>query len=80
LTAFDNSNIELIVMVENELLPQLINQVQALQWVTTHIKPYFLATKITGIAIGNEIFSLEDNTLLPYLVPAMLNIIGLYSN
>ena len=74
LTTFANSNIELVVTVQNELLSQLINPIQALQWVTIHIKPYFPATRITGIAIGNEIFTLQDNTLLPYLVPAMVSI------
>ncbi|XP_059444775.1 glucan endo-1,3-beta-glucosidase 11-like [Corylus avellana] len=76
LTAFANSNIELVVTVENELLPQLMDQVQAFQWVTTHIKPYFPATRITGIAVGNEIFTQKDNTLLASLVPAMVNIHG----
>jgi exo-beta-1,3-glucanase (GH17 family) len=76
LTAFANSDIELVVTVENELLPQLMDQVQALQWVNIHIKPYFPATRIIGIAVGNEIFTQKDNTLLVYLVPAMVNIHG----
>jgi len=76
LTPFANSNIELVVTVENELLPQLINPVQALQWVTAHIKPYFPAVRITGIAVGNEIFTNKDNALLVYLVPAMASIHG----
>ncbi|XP_062157700.1 glucan endo-1,3-beta-glucosidase 14-like [Alnus glutinosa] len=76
LAAFANSNIELVVTVENELLPQLINPVQALHWVTAHIKPYFPAVRITGIAVGNEMFTTEDNTLLVYLVPAMASIHG----
>jgi hypothetical protein len=57
------------------LLPQLINPVQALQWVTAHIKPYFPVVRITGIAVGNEIFTNKD-TLLVYLVPAMASIHG----
>lgn len=74
LSAFANSNVELIVTVENEVLAQLMNPQQALQWVTTHIKPYFPATKITGIAVGNEIFTDDDKTLMSYLVPAMVSI------
>jgi hypothetical protein len=50
-------------MVENELLAQLIDPLQALQWVTTHIKPYFPATRITCMVIRNEIFTHDDNTL-----------------
>lgn len=77
LTAFANSNIELIVTVENEMLTQLKDPQQALQWVTTHIKPYFPATKITGIAVGNEVFSDDDSTeLIANLLPAMVSIHG----
>ncbi|PRQ40621.1 putative glucan endo-1,3-beta-D-glucosidase [Rosa chinensis] len=69
--AFANSDIELIVTVENEMLSQLTNPQAALQWVTTHIKPYFLSTKITGIMIGNEI---DTTDLLASLVPAVSSI------
>ncbi|CAL1403119.1 unnamed protein product [Linum trigynum] len=74
LTAFANSQVELIVTVENQMLSTLTDPQQALQWVTTHIKPYFPATRITGIAVGNEIFTDDDDTLLSYLVPAMVSI------
>ncbi len=74
LSAFANSSVELIVTVENQMLAQLMNPQQALQWVTTRIKPYFPATKITGIAVGNEIFTDGDKTLMSYLVPAMVSI------
>jgi hypothetical protein len=37
LTAFANSNVEIIVTIENQMLPQLMDPQQALQWVTTHI-------------------------------------------
>ncbi|XP_051128403.1 glucan endo-1,3-beta-glucosidase 11-like [Andrographis paniculata] len=74
LTAFANSNIDLIVTVENEMLASLTDPNQALQWVSTHIRPYFPATKITGIAVGNEVFSGDDTSLLTYLVPAVVSI------
>ncbi|KAK4361341.1 hypothetical protein RND71_020293 [Anisodus tanguticus] len=74
LTTFANSNIELIVTVENQMLTTLSDQQQALQWVTSHIRPYFPATNITGIAVGNEIFTDGDTSLMTYLVPAMVNI------
>ncbi|KAH1066246.1 hypothetical protein J1N35_031233 [Gossypium stocksii] len=76
LTTFANSNIELIVTVENQMLPVVMDPQQALQWVSTHIKPYFPATKITGIAVGNEIFTDDDTSLLGYLVPAIVSIHG----
>ncbi|KAK6932207.1 Glycoside hydrolase family 17, partial [Dillenia turbinata] len=74
LTAFANSNIELIVTVENQMLATLMDPQQALQWVNTHIKPFFPSTRITGIAVGNEVFTDEDTTLMANLVPAMTSI------
>ncbi|KAK4399360.1 Glucan endo-1,3-beta-glucosidase 11 [Sesamum angolense] len=74
LTAFANSSIELIVTVENDMLATLMDPNQALQWVYTRIRPYFPATRITGIAVGNEVFTGDDTTLLTYLVPAMVSI------
>lgn len=74
LTAFANSNIELIVTVENQMLSTLVDPNQGLQWVSTHIKPYFPATRITGIAVGNEIYNDDDTSLMQYLVPSMISI------
>ncbi|EXC29348.1 Glucan endo-1,3-beta-glucosidase 11 [Morus notabilis] len=75
LTAFANSGTELIVTVENAMLAQLMDPQQALQWVTTHIKPYFPATMITSIAVGNEVFTDDDTTtFIDNLVPAMISI------
>ncbi|XP_022955232.1 glucan endo-1,3-beta-glucosidase 14-like [Cucurbita moschata] len=74
LSAFANSNVEIIVTVENEMLGELTNPQQALQWVATRIKPYVPATRVTGIAIGNEVFTDDDLTLMETLVPAMLSI------
>ena len=75
LTAFANSGVELMVTIENEILGQLMNPQAALQWVNAHIKPYVPATKITSIAVGNEVFTDDDTTvLLANLVPAMVSI------
>ncbi|KAK1425354.1 hypothetical protein QVD17_20705 [Tagetes erecta] len=74
LTAFANSGVELIVTVENDMLGTLMDQQQALQWVNSRIKPYIPATKITGIAVGNEVFTGDDMTLVNNLVPAMVSI------
>ncbi|XP_030470729.1 glucan endo-1,3-beta-glucosidase 11 [Syzygium oleosum] len=76
LTAFANSNVELIVTVENDMISQLKDPQQALQWVSAHIKPYFPATRITGIQVGNEVLTDPDPTLMANLVPAMAGIHG----
>ncbi|PRQ29471.1 putative glucan endo-1,3-beta-D-glucosidase [Rosa chinensis] len=87
LTAFANSGVELMVTIENAMLGQLMNPQAALQWVNAHIKPYVPATKISSIAVGNEVFTDDDTTvLLDNLVPAMVSIqaaltqLGLDSN
>ncbi|KAK9074371.1 hypothetical protein SSX86_006969 [Deinandra increscens subsp. villosa] len=74
LTSFAGSGVEIIVTVENEKLATLMDPQQALQWVTTRIKPYFPGTNITGIAVGNEVFTGDDMSLFDNLVPAMVNI------
>ncbi|XP_026659252.1 glucan endo-1,3-beta-glucosidase 11-like [Phoenix dactylifera] len=74
LTAFADSGIDLIVTVPNEAIAQLTDPRQALQWVTTNIQPYFPATKISGIAVGNEVFTSDDAALMSNLVPAMVSI------
>ncbi|KAL2341126.1 hypothetical protein Fmac_009066 [Flemingia macrophylla] len=74
LSAFANSNIEIIVTVENEILSQLDDPQQALQWVNSRIIPYLPGTKITGVQVGNEVFTDDDTTLIQHLVPAVVNI------
>ncbi|KAL6992239.1 hypothetical protein U1Q18_010347 [Sarracenia purpurea var. burkii] len=74
LTAFADSNIDIIVTVENEILADLMNPEAALEWVSTHISPYFPATKISGISVGNEVFTGDDTALMANLVPAMESI------
>ncbi|MQL84914.1 hypothetical protein Taro_017427 [Colocasia esculenta] len=76
LTTFSNSGIELIVTVPNEMVATLTDPRQALQWVITHVKPYFPATKIASIAVGNEVYTTDDPVLMANLVPAMVSIHG----
>lgn len=74
LATFANSKTELIVTIENDMVSQLMDPQQATQWVAAHIKPYFPAARITGIAVGNEIFTGDDTVLMANLVPAMISI------
>ncbi|CAN6986696.1 unnamed protein product [Brassica oleracea var. botrytis] len=74
LSSFANSNIEIIVTIENQVLTLLQDPQQALQWVNSHIKPYIPATSITGIMVGNELFTDEDSSLIRYMMPAIINI------
>ncbi|XP_004505292.1 glucan endo-1,3-beta-glucosidase 14 isoform X2 [Cicer arietinum] len=74
LQSFSNSNVEIIVTIENQILNQLSDPQQAFEWVSSHIKPYLPETKITGIQVGNEVFTEIDTSLIQYLVPAVINI------
>lgn len=74
LTAFANTSIDLIVTVPNEAVRRLTDPQLALQWVATNVQPYFPATNIAGIAVGNEVFTSEDAALMADLTPAMASI------
>ncbi|KAF0932010.1 hypothetical protein E2562_007820 [Oryza meyeriana var. granulata] len=75
LAAFAGTGIELIVTVPNDLVqPMAASPGQALQWVTASVRPYFPATRVTGIAVGNELFTDDDEALKASLVPAMRNL------
>ncbi|KAG6409943.1 hypothetical protein SASPL_127985 [Salvia splendens] len=74
LAALRGSDIELILDVPNIDLPSL--QSDATQWVETNVRPYFPATKIRYIAVGNEIDPDKPETreFVPQLLRAMENI------
>nr|TKW21704.1 hypothetical protein SEVIR_4G138100v2 [Setaria viridis] len=75
LSAFAGTGIELIVTVPDDLVPGMAASAsQALQWVTAGVRPYFPATRVTGIAVGNEVFTGDDEQLKASLVPAMRNL------
>ncbi|KAL6602790.1 hypothetical protein ACP70R_043151 [Stipagrostis hirtigluma subsp. patula] len=75
LSAFAGSGIELIVTVPDDLVPGMAaSPAQALQWLTSGVRPYFPATRVTGIAVGNEVFTGDDERLKASLVPAMRNL------
>ena len=75
LSAFGGTGIELIVTVPNDLVqPMAASAGQAAQWVAANIRPYFPATRVTGIAVGNEVFTDDDEALKASLVPAMRNL------
>ncbi|KAJ0971762.1 hypothetical protein J5N97_019721 [Dioscorea zingiberensis] len=71
LSAFANSGVDIIVTVPNEMVAQLTDRQQALQWLISNVKPYLPATKISGIQLGNEVYTSDDQTLMSNLVPAM---------
>ncbi|KAH7422623.1 hypothetical protein KP509_12G017700 [Ceratopteris richardii] len=75
LAALANTGISVVLGVENELIPPLARSPYAAQiWVKQHIKPFYPATSITAIAVGNEVLTGDDKKLMALLVPAMNNL------
>lgn len=76
LRAFANTGVEFMVGLGNEYLANTARDPnQALSWVKANVQCYLPATKITSIAVGNEVLTLSnDSTLSSNLLPAMENI------
>lgn len=74
LSAFQTSNIQLIVGILNsELLDLATSNTSASTWVTTKILPFLNSTDIIAIGVGNEVFT-GFPTASSSLVPAMNNL------
>ncbi|KAH7288251.1 hypothetical protein KP509_31G019100 [Ceratopteris richardii] len=74
LMAFAYSGISVTVGIGNEDVSSLTDLFNAQQWVETNIAQYYPATDISGILVGNEVFSGDDSQLKNDLLPAMQNI------
>ncbi|CAD6342567.1 unnamed protein product [Miscanthus lutarioriparius] len=74
LSSLANTGIKVMVMVPNENLADAASSSgYALQWVKSNVAAYYPATKIHGVAVGNEVFNTKPDQNLN-LVPAMTNI------
>ncbi|XP_057462684.1 glucan endo-1,3-beta-glucosidase 11-like [Actinidia eriantha] len=74
LKAFANTGVEFIVGLGNECLATMRDPNKAQAWVKAHVQAYLPATKITSIAVGNEVLTFNDTSLSDNLVPAMQSI------
>lgn len=75
LTAFQNSNLEISVMVPNELLKEIsLNEDKAMEWIKTNVEPFLPHTLIRGIAVGNEILGSGNVELQEVLPAAVMNV------
>ncbi|PIN08529.1 Glucan endo-1,3-beta-D-glucosidase [Handroanthus impetiginosus] len=75
LQAFRGSGIEIIIGLPNEYLTDIsVNQDRAIEWVKQNVEPFYPATKISGIAVGNEVLGGVDMELWEVLVPAVRNV------
>lgn len=74
LKAFANTDVEFIVGLGNEYLPKMQDPDAAQSWVKSNVQTYLPATKITSIAVGNEVLTFNDTSLSGCLLPAMQSI------
>ncbi|KAK4365568.1 hypothetical protein RND71_016926 [Anisodus tanguticus] len=74
LKAFANTGVEFIVSLGNEYLAKMKDPSNAQSWVKKNVQAYLPATKITCIAVGNEVLTFNDTTLTDNLLPAMQSV------
>lgn len=74
LKAFANTGVEFIISIGNECLSKIRDPKQAQAWVKSNVQAYLPATKITSIAVGNEVLTFNDTTLSSNLLPAMQSV------
>lgn len=73
--ALENSGIGIVIGVANGDIPALAsNPNSAAQWINTNVSPYYPASNIVLVTVGNEVMSSMDQNLISQLVPAMQNV------
>ncbi|CAA7041680.1 unnamed protein product [Microthlaspi erraticum] len=71
--ALANTGIEIVIA--NNDVPGLASDPNiARSWVQTNVVPYYQASKIILIAVGNEVTNFGDRNLMSQLLPAMRNV------
>lgn len=80
LSAFANSGIAVIVGIGNEDVASLTGRSSAANWVQTNVAPFHPSTQISGILVGNEVFSGNDTQLMSSLLPAMKSLYAALKN
>ncbi|CAN1315720.1 Glucan endo-1,3-beta-glucosidase 7 [Linum perenne] len=76
LSAFSNTGIDLIVAVENHLLPNLSADIpSADRWLSSRILPFLPATSVVAVAVGNEYLTTDLDHMNPNsLLKSMQNL------
>lgn len=75
LKALANTGIGIVIGAANGDIPALATDPnQATQWIRSNVLPYFPASNIILITVGNEVISSWDQSLISQLLPAMQNV------
>ncbi|KAJ8441977.1 hypothetical protein Cgig2_020122 [Carnegiea gigantea] len=73
--ALANTGIGIVIGAANGDIPALASDPgHASQWVGSNVLPYYPASKIILITVGNEVITSGDQNLISQLLPAMQNI------
>lgn len=73
--AFAGSDLELVIGMGNLDIVALADATAADTWIATNVVPYYPATNITCITVGNELFTYpEQSYIWPSLTPAIRNL------
>ncbi|KAL4615741.1 hypothetical protein ACB092_07G148600 [Castanea dentata] len=73
--ALANTGIGIVIGAANGDIPSLASDPNAAtQWVNSNVLPYYPASNITLITVGNEVLTSMDQGLISQLLPAMRNV------
>lgn len=73
--ALSNTGIGIVIGATNDEVPTLAsNPDAAMRWVNSYVLPYYPASKIILITVGNEVITSMDQGLISQLLPAMKNV------
>lgn len=73
--ALENTGIGIVIGTANGEIPALASDPNvATQWVGSNVLPYYPASNIDFITVGNEVMTSGDQGLISQLLPAMLNV------
>ncbi|KAK6946235.1 X8 domain, partial [Dillenia turbinata] len=73
--ALANTEIELTIGTSNSDIQSLASDPNsATQWINANVLPFYPSSNITLITVGNEVITLNDQTLTSCLLPAMQNV------
>jgi len=73
--ALAGTGIEIVIGAANSEIPTLASDLNsATAWVNSNVVPYYPASNITLITVGNEVMITMDHGLISQLLPAMRNV------
>ena len=73
--ALANTGVGIVIGAGNGDIPALGSDPNfAGQWVSTNVLPYYPASNIIVVTVGNEVMTSDDQNLISQILPAMQNV------